>query len=377
MSALSHKMLFRKGGTASSILAITLLVAIIASMNSVINHVNSQTEALVGLPKIGETYLILSENSNSIADSKIDTEFADQLNGIADIEYTIPQKIFTATLTASLGNHTVVIRAVEDVTSFLKLRKAYVNGTTAKNETEANIGEILARSISINLGDEANLTISNNIIKVKIVGTVRTLTQTDTELIVPMEAANHLTGNNDKISLIEFALKENVNREEAINRITGLLPKDMKVVKAQQPNAFMQDMNSQTLTFLNLWSLAVYAVVAAASYVVATRLIAESSYELTMLKALGAKKRLLFTLVLTYIAAVTLLGSILGVALGTTGTQTASTMLGWMWTSVEVNPFLEPSQAIQTLLLTLASSTLGCLFPAFSCARKSYMEQPI
>jgi len=377
MSALSYKMLFRKGGTASSILAIALLVAIIASMNSVINHVNSQTEAFVGLSNIGGTYLILSENSNSIADSKIETELADQLNGIADIKYTIPQKIFTATLTASPGNHTVLIRGVENVTIFLKLRRAHVNGTTAKNETEANVGEILARSISINLGDEANLTISNNSIKVKIVGTVRTLTQTDAELIVPTEFLDHLTGNNGKVSLIEFALKENVNGEEAISRITGLLPKDVKVVKAQQPNEFMQDMNSQTLTFLSLWSLTVYAVVAAASYVVATRLIVESSYELAMIRALGAKKRLLFTLVLTDIAAVTLLGSILGVALGTTGTQTASTMLGWMWTSVEVNPFLEPSQALQTLLLTLASSTLGCLFPAFSCARKSYMEQPL
>jgi len=139
----------------------------------------------------------------------------------------------------------------------------------------------------------------------------------------------------------------------------------------------MQDMNSQTLTFLNLWSIAVYAVVAAASYVVATRLVAESSYELAMLRALGAKKRLLFKLVLTYTATTALLASILGLALGTAGTQTASTMLRWIWTNVEVNSFLEPSQALQTLLLTLASSTLGCLYPALRCARKSYMEQPL
>ena len=370
-------MLFRKGGTASSILAVALLVSIIASMNSIINYINSQTEAFGGLADIGGTYLILSENSNSIADNKIDTELADQFNGIADIEYTIPQKIFTATLTVSSGNHTVLIRGVEDVTSFLRLRRAYVNGTTAKSETEANVGEILARSISINLGDEANLTIINNSLKVKMVGIVRTLTQTDAELIVPMEAANNLTGNNGKISLIEFALKENVNREEAINRITGLLPKDVKLIKVQQPKEFMQGMNSQTLTFINLWSLAVYAVVAAASYVVATTLIIESSYELAMLRTLGAKKRLLFKLVLTYTATTALLGCVLGLALGTAGTQAASTMLGWIRTSVEATLFLEPSQALQTLLLTLASSTLGCLYPAFRCARKSYMEQPL
>jgi len=37
--------------------------------------------------------------------------------------------------------------------------------------------------------------------------------------------------------------------------------------------------------FLNLWSIAVYAIVVANSYVVATRLTAESSYELATLRA--------------------------------------------------------------------------------------------
>jgi len=54
----------------------------------------------------------------------------------------------------------------------------------------------------------------------------------------------------------------------------------------------MQEMNVQTLNFLGIWSLAVYAVVVVASYVIAARLMAESSYELAMLKALGAKRGL-------------------------------------------------------------------------------------
>jgi len=377
MSALSYRMLFRKRGTASSILAVALLIAIIASMNSITNYINSETGAFGGLQSIGGTYLILGENSNSLADNNIDAELAEQLNDISDIKYTIPQKVSTATLTASSSNHTIIIRGVGDVITFLNIRRAYLNGTTAKNETEANIGQILAKSISINQEKEANLTIGNNHLKVKVVGIVRTLTQTDTELIVPMETVNHLTGDNGKVSLIEFAFKEGVNREEALNRVTALLPKDVKVVKVQQPQGFMQDMNRQTLSFLNLWSLAVYGVVAAASYVIATRLITESRYELAMLKSLGAKKRLLFKLVLTYTATTALLGCVLGLAIGTAGTQTASTLLGWIRTSFEANPFLEPTQVLQTLLLTFTSSTLGCLFPAFRSMRRSYMEQPL
>jgi len=369
-------MLFRKGGTTSAILAVALLVAILASMNSIANHINWQTKVLGGYVNLGGTFLILSRSSTSITDSKIDAELTSLFNNITDVEYTLPQRVLTATLTTDSGNHTILMRGVEDVSSFLELRRAYVNGTSAKSEAEANVGEILARLAAIDLGDEANLTVDNTTLKVKVVGVVKTTTQNDAELIVPMEAVHHFTGNDGKISIIEFTLKEDVE-EEAIFNIIKLLPTDVKVVKAQQLKEFMQDMNSQTLSFLNLWSIAVYAVVAAASYVIATRLITESSYELAMIRALGARKRLLFTLVLTYIAAVALLGSILGVAFGTVGTQMASTMLRWMWTSVEVNPFLEPSQALQMLLLTLASSTLGCLYPALRCARKSYMEQPL
>jgi ABC-type lipoprotein release transport system permease subunit len=369
------KTLFRKKGTISSILAVALLVAIIASMNSIVNYFNTQTEALVEFPNIGGTYLVLSENS--IADNKIDADLTDQLNAIPDIKYTVPQRILSSTLTASSGNHTITVRGVEDVTNFLKLKGGRVNGTTAKNETEANVGEILARSISLNLGDEATLTFGNSSLEVVVVGIVKTLSQTDAELIVPMETINSLTGNSDKISVIEFALKENADAEEAINQITELLPGNVKTVEVQKPKEFLQDLNRQTLTFLNVWALAVYAVVSAASYVVATRLIAESSYELAMLRALGAKKSLLFKLVLTYTVTTAVLGCALGLALGTAGTQTASTMLGWIWPSVDATPSLEPTQALQTLLLTLASSTLGCLFPAFRSMRRNYMEQPL
>ena len=368
-------MLFRKRGTASSILAIALLVAIMASMNTIVNHINSQTEALGGLLNIGGTYLILSANSTSITDSKIDADLASQLSNATYVKYVLPQKILTANITTKSSNNTIKIRAIEDISNYLKLKRAYVNGTTAKSKTEANMGEILARASAINLQDELNLTIGNNILKVKVVGIFRTQTEIDADLIVPMEASNKLAEDSAGISIIEFALKENINSEDALNRIIQQLPKDVKIVKAQQLKEFMQEMNMQTITFLNMWSLIVYATVAAASYIIATRLITESHYELTMLRALGAAKRRLFTLVLTFAVSTALLGSILGIAIGIAGAQTSSTIFRWLWPSVQITPFLEPAQALQILLLTLASSTIGCICPVAKSARKIYMEQ--
>jgi ABC-type lipoprotein release transport system permease subunit len=174
MTILNFKMLFRKGGTASSILAIALLVAILASTNSITNNINSQTKMLGRLVSTGETYLILDRNSTATTDSQIDTELTSLLNNLTTVKCTLPQRVLTATLTTSSENHTITLRGVEDVSNFLKLRRAYINGTAAKNETEANIGEILAMALSINRGDEVTLTLGNNLLKIMVASVIRT-----------------------------------------------------------------------------------------------------------------------------------------------------------------------------------------------------------
>jgi len=378
MTFLALKMLFRKGGTTSAILAVALLVAISTSMSSMINHINSQAEVLSRIPQIGEAYLILSNNSTSITDSQVDAKLADLVSDTADVKYVISQKVFVATLATNFGNYTALVRAVEDLQTFLNVRNSYVNGAVANaSEMQTNIGEVLARLASIDVGGEVTVDIGGRSLKVKVMGIVKTLTQSDTELIIPMKTADHLSGEDGKVSFIEFVPEDLNPGDETISRITELLPANTKIVKVQQLKNFMQDVNSQTLSFLGLWSSMVYIVVTAASYVLATRLIAESSYDLAMLRALGAKKKLMLKLVITYTATIAPLASTLGLAIGIGGTQVASTIFRWIWPSIEINPFLEPGQALQILLLTIASSVLGCIYPAFRSALKAHVEQPL
>ncbi len=122
------KMLLRKGGTASAVLSIALLVAIIASMNSIVNYIGFQTQVLSRLVNPGKTYIILSQNSTSITDSLIDAELASRLVEV-EVRHAFPQKILTANLKTESGNRTVKVRAVGNVEGFLKLRGAYMNGT--------------------------------------------------------------------------------------------------------------------------------------------------------------------------------------------------------------------------------------------------------
>jgi len=374
---IGYMMLFRKGLAAQSILAIALLVAVVASMNAIVNYLNLQLEALAGLVNPRGTYLILSLNSTAITDSELPADLAAKLRNISYVENVFPQRILIASLTANFGSRRIPVRGVEDVGGFLKTRGVYLNGTAAGNWMEADAGEILARACSINLGGEVSLALGERKVEIKVVGVFRSQTQSDVELIVPMETANMLAGDNATISLVEFTLREGVDGWEALSRIARLLPENVKIVQAQQMKEFTLQINMQTLALLNIWSIAAYAVVAAASYIAAARLITESNYEIAMLRALGFKRRLTFTLILAYTATVALLGSTLGIALGTAGTQVASAVLRWMMPSVDIAPFLRVEQAVRILLLTLASSIPGCMYLALKSTRIKYVEQTI
>jgi ABC-type lipoprotein release transport system permease subunit len=373
---LSFKIFIRKSGTAQSIIAIALLVAIVSSANAIINYLNLQSETLAGLISPGGTYLILSSNSTALTDSRLPADLSEKISNLSYINNIFPQKMLTANLTTN-SNITITVRGVKDISSFLNSRGAYVNGTVAKNWTEANVGEVLARALSIKLGDEIKIASSERSVKVKVVGIFRSQTQCDSEILVSMETANILSGNNLTISFIEFSLKENENPHEALSQIAQLLPKNTKLVQVQQLKAFAQQINMQVVTFLNIWSIAVYSAVALASYIVSTRLVIESSYELSMLKALGAKRHQIFTIMLAYIAIIAFISSILGISLGIAGTQAVSTMFRWMLQNVDITPFLEVEQATQIFLLTLISSIIGCIHPVIKSAHTRYVEQTL
>jgi hypothetical protein len=91
-------MLFRKKGTAFAILAIALLIALLASVNCLINNINSYTTILTNIPSIDQTYIISSKNSASLYDSQIDSSLIDKIHNYSDIDYATSQKMVQATL---------------------------------------------------------------------------------------------------------------------------------------------------------------------------------------------------------------------------------------------------------------------------------------
>lgn len=377
MHTIAFKMLFRKKGTASTVLAIALLIALITSVSALVNNINSQATTLGTLARIGETYLITDKNSNSLLKSKIDANIADAIRNVSEVKYVLPQKLIPATLTATTGNYPILIRAVDEPQTFFNMKKAHINGIASKNQSHANVGKILSNLASINKNDNITLTINDSsTIKVQIVGITTTNDQSDTDIILPIITLNELFQKNDNISYIELALKDTSTsaRNNAINQITQILPSNAQITKVQQIDTFAQDMNNQTLSFLNLWSIVIYTVVAAASYVIATKLITESKYELSMLKIMGAKRSLTSKTILAYTIILATTGAILGIAIGIVGAQVASTTIRWMFTNISVAPFIEVNQIIQILLLSFVSSIVGCIYPALKVVQKATVE---
>ena len=192
---------------------------------------------------------------------------------------------------------------------------------------------------------------------------------------MPLKTLQTITQQNDTVSFIEFSLKNPNTDNQALGNISQTMPNDIKIIKIQQLTEFGQAINNQTANFINIWSIAIYAVVIAASYIIATRLITEAEYELYTLRAIGAKKKGTISLIVIYTLTILFLGSIIGITIGIVGTQMASTVVRWIWGNSLLAPFLQPEQALQILLIALTSSLIGSIYPATKATQIATKEK--
>lgn len=366
------KIFLRKRDTTSSILTIALLVAILTSIISIVNFLNIQVESLARLREPAGRYIIVNEYS--ISESRLDPQLPDKLHTIHHINEIRVERIFWSNITIDSKHTESLVRGVSDIERFLKARRAHLNGAAPKNTNEAVIGELAANTHTVSRGTQIYLQYNNKSTNVTITGIFRTQTEIDTEILLPIEGALNITGE-EHISLIEFTLKKGTNVKEALTQISNALPEGTRIIQVQQPILFTQQINIQTSNFLAFWSLAVYAVVASASYIITAHLTNESIYEIQMLRTLGAKRLILFTLILLHTLIIATLASILGAAIGLTGAQVISAALSWLTPSIRITPLLELPQLLQILCTTIFSAIIGCLYPAYKAAKVKYTEK--
>jgi ABC-type lipoprotein release transport system permease subunit len=376
MQSLAFKMLFRKKGTASAILAIALLIAMITAVDCLVNNINQQTLAVTKLARVGENYLITSGGISDLSDSQIDSNLICQIKNNSDIGYATAQKLVEASLSTNAGTFTVTVRGVDDVQAFLNNRGASINGTVCQNSSQANVGVILASLACVERNDLLNLTINNYSLQLQVAGITQSNGQSDSEIIVPLATLADAE-NSRNVSFIEFSLSDPNQANTALKNLNENLTGSIKITNTQQIVAFAADINNQTVVFIGIWSVAIYVVVAAASYVISTRAVNEAEYELYMLRNLGAKKHSTITLIVFYALIIAALGSVIGVSLGIVGTQLASTGIRWLWGNTQLAPFLGINQTIEILLFALAAAVIGSIYPAVRAGQNTPKEASI
>jgi ABC-type lipoprotein release transport system permease subunit len=364
MQSLAFTMLFRKKGTASAIFSIALLIALLTSVNCLVNNINAQTTALTQLANVGETYVLTSKGSSCLSDSRLDAGLLVQTKNNSDIKYATSHQLFEATMTYRNQSYPVIVNGVDNAQAYLENNGASMNGTYSKTDSQANIGFILEDQTSINKNDNITLNINNLSTQLKIVGIARTQSQSDTQLIMPLATLQRLTQQNTTIQYIEFSISVNGIANQTISNLAQTLPSTIKIASTQQIVSFASDINNQTATFINAWSIAIYIVVMAASYVTCSRLINEAEYDLYTLRTLGAKKTRTLNLILIFVLTIAFTGSLLGLSTGIVGTQLASTSVRWFFGNTQLAPFMEVNQTLQILGLSLTAAMIGAIYPA-------------
>jgi hypothetical protein len=170
VQSIAFKMLFRKKGTASTIVAIALLVALLASVSALMNNISAQTTALTQFAGVGGTYIVVSGNSAALSDSRISAGAANVVGNDSNVRYVLPQVLFDASLTTSAGNSSVLtVTAVDDPLSFLRLKGASLSGAGNLSVSEAVAGLMLARLNGININDTVRLSVGDRSVEVKVV----------------------------------------------------------------------------------------------------------------------------------------------------------------------------------------------------------------
>ena len=363
MQAIALKILFRKKSTASAIIAVALLIALLASVNALVNNINSQTALITKLANQGDSFLITSKDSTSISDSRIPANLIESIKTNPQVSYATAQQTTEATIKTNTTIYQATVRGVDDVRAFLTNQKASINGSVS-GENQAAIGIIFAKMASVNKNDLLNLTINGKSVQLKVTAITQANQQSDTQITISLSTLQAITQNSDEISLIQFKIKDAAKANALIENLTRTLPADIKITSLQQVPTFAKDVNNQTATFINVWSIAIYLVVIAASYIIASRAVSDARYELYTLRTIGAKHKTTLILITVYALTIGLIGAVIGISLGIVGTQTASTLIRWNWGNTLLNPILNLNQALEILLLALAASLVGCIYPA-------------
>ena len=355
-----HKaFLFRKG-TRDTILTIALVVAVLASLAAFVNAIVFRSRSIGKLGGGPSSAVIVGDAAiqSRLLRERMETSSS----------HILPGSVIPAWLEVG-GEDRAVFMVSTNVSEFVRVKNADLEGEIAEEGEEADVGRVLARMANIEIGDDIRVKVGGEKVELHVVGIVSAHTQADVEVLVPEGFMESLAPSDNRFFTVEVRFAKNISGREAIASLANAASKGVDVVGMGQAAKFIEEVDSQTVSFLEAWSLIVYAVVAAVSGVGTMRLVNECERELEILRSIGASRRKVVGLLLLSVSGLGFVGSLIGISLGIVGSQVVSTGLGWIKPGVELSPFLGLGQTLKMLTLATGSSVFGGLVSSFVVLR--------
>jgi len=243
----------------------------------------------------------------------------------------------------------------------------------------AVISERLADSLGVKLNDTIKLPTPQGVVKLTIVGLTpgRTLVGNE-QVLMTLAQVQKLFDMSGRISVIEanLATKDKAQTEAIVNNIKAQLGNTYTLGGLSSGSEFASAMQMGQIVF-NMFGVLALAMGGFIIFNTFRTIVAERRHDIGMLRAIGANRSTIISLVLTEGLVQGVIGTAIGIGLGyllgiviTTGTNA----LVKQFMNVEMTAVVDPSLVVIAMILGIGVTLFAGLLPAFNASRVTPLE---
>lgn len=256
-------------------------------------------------------------------------------------------------------------------------------GREPRNGEEIVIDKASADANDFSVGDSIDVLANGPLRAFTIVGIATFGDQASlagaTLAVFDLETAQTLFGYEDEYTAINISAAEGVSPDQLKDRLTETLPENVEAVTGeQQTNEQLDDIN-QSLGFINTAILAFAGIaIFVGSFIIQNTfrvIVAQRSKELALLRAIGASKLQVMSLVVYEAFFVSLVASVLGILFGfiiSIGVRNLMNAVGFVLPDGPLT--LETRTIIVSLSVGVIVTIVSALLPAIRASRVSPIE---
>jgi putative ABC transport system permease protein len=241
------------------------------------------------------------------------------------------------------------------------------------------ISERLADSIGVTLNGTIKLPTTEGVIKLTVVGLMpgRALAGNE-QVLITLSQAQKLLDAAGRINVIEANLttKDQAQSDAIVAKIQALLGDTYTLGGLTSGSEFATTMQNSAVIF-NMIGFLTLAMGGFIIFNTFRTIVAERRHDIGMLRAIGANRRTIISLVLTEGLVQGVIGTAIGIGLGYllgAGIMTGMNSFLKSLMNIEMTPVADPSLYVISIVLGVGVTLLAGLLPALNASRVTPME---